>query len=179
MALGRRDDLLSLMYVLCYFLSGVLPWQTGDESVDEQSDAYFKKVGTMKAEMTADDLCKGRTKHLLPMVRYVYSLAYEDRPDYDNLRELFETMALIQPQGELDWQKMVPKEKELNNNELTNNLLNMPKDVEPPSPNYLIRQMASGNGDTSPIIAEENIDSSFILPRLASRVRQNFIKFIN
>ena len=76
MALSRRDDLISMMYVLCYFLAGSLPWQGTEEEDDEGSDEYFKKVGDMKAKMPPEEICKGRTLHLLPMVRYVYSLSY-------------------------------------------------------------------------------------------------------
>ncbi len=61
MVLGRRDDLISLMYVLCYFLSGTLPWQGNEDEEDEGSDEYFKKVGEMKAKLTPDELCTGRT----------------------------------------------------------------------------------------------------------------------
>ena len=58
--------------------------------------------------MKPDELCKGRTKHLLPMMEYIDSLNYEDEPDYELIRDLFDTMKLIQPQSDLDWQRLTP-----------------------------------------------------------------------
>ena len=78
---SRRDDIISIMYVVIYLLKGNLPWtglipKKGDMRTKEEL-VYDKKINT-----TSDELCEGLPTLFKKMLDYAYSLEFEDKPDY-------------------------------------------------------------------------------------------------
>ena len=55
--LSRRDDLWSILYCLIYLLNGELPWKY-NPNVD--LNINLKKIGELKLNCKAADLCSGR-----------------------------------------------------------------------------------------------------------------------
>ena len=83
---SRRDDLISLGYVLMYFLRGDLPWQgMSGESRRERN----RKILQIKAETSTDSLCHNHPAEFRRYIEYCASLKYEQKPDYMYLRMLF------------------------------------------------------------------------------------------
>ena len=78
---SRRDDLMSIGYVLVYLLKGVLPWQ-GLE--DKPSKLVEKKI-----QIPNDVLCSGLPNEFLHYLNYCKNLRFEERPDYEFLKGLF------------------------------------------------------------------------------------------
>lgn len=89
--LSRRDDLLSIGYVLVYFLRGALPWQglQGSSSEDKYRLIFDKKQRTPLAE-----LCEGIPDVFLRYFESVSALAFDAAPDYGYLKTLFKTLFL-------------------------------------------------------------------------------------
>ncbi|KAI1729917.1 protein kinase domain-containing protein [Ditylenchus destructor] len=85
---GRRDDLLSLGYVLMYFLRGSLPWQ--GLRTKNKKDKYGR-ISQKKEETTIQELCKGYPREFVSYFDYCNSLKFDQTPDYGLLRKLFET----------------------------------------------------------------------------------------
>jgi len=81
--LGRWDDLESLAYILIYFLRGSLPWQDLDS---EGCDL----VAESKQQNSTHDLCDGLPMELHTFLDYSRSLSFNDKPNYDYLRGLFD-----------------------------------------------------------------------------------------
>jgi serine/threonine protein kinase len=91
---SRRDDLESLGYTIMYFLRGELPWQ-GMKGKTKQEK--YHKIMEKKIQVTPDCLCKGYPGilYLNPEEMSLYfqncrSLQFEEKPDYNYLRNLFE-----------------------------------------------------------------------------------------
>ena len=84
---GRRDDLISIFYVLVYlFKNGYMPGFFSDDDVN-----IHEKLSLMKAVrrgQTSKDLCFGNTKHLYKYKKEVFSYRFKDTPDYDHLIDL-------------------------------------------------------------------------------------------
>jgi len=77
---GRRDDLEGLGFVLIYLLTGSLPWQNLDDN-------------SRILEMKQDALRTGSLYRHIPRCfkqyfRYVSTLDFSDRPDYERLRTI-------------------------------------------------------------------------------------------
>ena len=85
---SRRDDLEAVGYVLLYFLRGRLPWQ--GIPVRNKEERY-RKIMEKKIATSAEDLCKGFPRQFTDYIKYTRSLAYEQEPDYDYLKNLFIT----------------------------------------------------------------------------------------
>ncbi|KAJ5067387.1 tau-tubulin kinase 1 [Anaeramoeba ignava] len=77
--LGRRDDLWSLFYLLIEFLIGQLPWRKLKEK-DE--------IKEMKIKYTPSSLCQGLPPEFAKFSDHVDNLKYEDKPNYQYLRNL-------------------------------------------------------------------------------------------
>lgn len=81
--LGRRDDLESLGYVLIYFLRGSLPWQGLNFKHNDH-------VCKSKQTISISELCKGLPVELQTFLNYSRSLSFNDKPNYEYLRGLFD-----------------------------------------------------------------------------------------
>eukprot|EP00871_Galdieria_phlegrea_P001953 jgi/Galph1/2759/GphlegSOOS_G1393.1 len=91
---SRRDDLESLGYVLMYFNRGSLPWQGLKAATKKQK---YQKISDKKANTPIEVLCKGYPAEFAIYLNYCRSLKFEEKPDYDHLRSLFQ--ALLRKKG--------------------------------------------------------------------------------
>ena len=79
---SRRDDLISMIYIIIYMYNGILPWQKD----------RLQSIYEMKYNISPDRLCEGLPDKINIMLVYCYSLEYTTEPNYEYLRFLFETM---------------------------------------------------------------------------------------
>jgi len=94
---SRRDDLESLGHVFMYFLRGSLPWQGLKAATNKQK---YEKIGEKKQTTKISELCAGFPEEFATYMRYVRGLEFEEEPNYDYLRSLFnKVLAKI---GEID-----------------------------------------------------------------------------
>ncbi|CAO3670804.1 unnamed protein product [Umbelopsis vinacea] len=83
---SRRDDLEALGHVFMYFLRGQLPWQGLKAATNKQK---YEKIGEKKQMTPVKDLCQGFPEEFGIYLQYVRKLGFEELPDYNFLRELF------------------------------------------------------------------------------------------
>ena len=100
MTQSRRDDLEAVGYVLLYFLRGKLPWQ--GLHVKNKEDRY-RKIMEIKIETTPYELCKGFPKEFEDYVEYSRKLEYEEDPDYDYIKNLFNNILKKDENILYDW----------------------------------------------------------------------------
>ncbi|CDS12199.1 Putative CK1/CK1/CK1-G protein kinase [Lichtheimia ramosa] len=84
---SRRDDLESLGHVFMYFLRGALPWQGLKAATNKQK---YEKIGEKKQTTAIRDLCDGYPEEFGIYLQYARKLGFEETPDYDFLRDLFD-----------------------------------------------------------------------------------------
>ena len=83
---SRKDDLISVAYMIIFFMKGNLPWQD-IESKDEVNK--FTKIYLMKKNTKDSELCAGLPVEIYKFLKYVQNLDFEEKPNYDYLRSLF------------------------------------------------------------------------------------------
>lgn len=86
---GRRDDIESLGYVLMYFLRGSLPWQ-GLHATNKKHK--YDLISEKKMSTPVEVLCQGFPQEFVIYLNYARSLRFDDQPDYDYLRKLFQDL---------------------------------------------------------------------------------------
>ncbi|CAO3690447.1 unnamed protein product [Rhizopus stolonifer] len=94
---SRRDDLEALGHVFMYFLRGSLPWQGLKAATNKQK---YEKIGEKKQSSSVKELCGGFPEEFGIYLQYVRKLGFEETPDYDFLRELFDKV--LERLGEKD-----------------------------------------------------------------------------
>ncbi|CAO3619012.1 unnamed protein product [Mucor hiemalis] len=94
---SRRDDLESLGHVFMYFLRGSLPWQGLKAATNKQK---YERIGEKKQTTPVKELCDGFPEEFGIYLQYVRKLGFEESPDYDFLRELFNKV--LRRMGESD-----------------------------------------------------------------------------
>jgi serine/threonine protein kinase len=121
--LSRRDDFISLCYILSYFLNGKLEW-LGD--LRKNDPEFFKKIGKIKKDLTIEQICSNKAKPLIPFTMEVYNLKFDDEPPYQKLNFLLSSILLEQnkvPSNKFDWSRnkllqLLDKEEEsIHNND--------------------------------------------------------------
>lgn len=85
---SRRDDLISMIYVLIYTMKKQLPWQL---SVYNSLEERSHKIYEHKYAIPPNILCHGLPDMLITILLYCYNLRYIDIPNYDYIRFVFET----------------------------------------------------------------------------------------
>ena len=83
--LGRRDDLESLAYILIYFLRGFLPWED-----------VGKDILALKQEIISHDIFRELPDEFGTFLKACRSLAFHDKPNYDQYYNLFNNLLLQQ-----------------------------------------------------------------------------------
>lgn len=83
---SRRDDLEALGHVFMYFLRGGLPWQGLKAATNKQK---YEKIGEKKQTTPVKELCEGFPEEFATYLSTVRNYAFEETPDYDYLRDLF------------------------------------------------------------------------------------------
>jgi hypothetical protein len=75
---SRRDDLISLCYLLTYLVDGDLPYI---------HDMKFDEINERKNKLTTRQLCNSpEGSRLFPFVNEIFKLKFEERPNYERLR---------------------------------------------------------------------------------------------
>ena len=87
---SRRDDLEAIGYMLLFFFNGgKLPWQ--GISCKSKAEKYIK-IYSMKKHLNFESFCKNMPKEIITYVKYCRELEFEQKPDYNYLRGLFENI---------------------------------------------------------------------------------------
>ena len=90
---SRRDDLEAIGYMLLYFFNrGRLPWQ--GVSCKQKAEKYVK-IYTMKKNLNLDEFCKNMPREIIYFMNYTRGLDFEQKPDYNYLRSLFENVLKV------------------------------------------------------------------------------------
>ena len=84
--LSRKDDLLSLGYVLIYLYVGNLPWQGLDISDRKEKDSAVSEI---KQYYGYSKLCKTLPKFFSNYFSELEKLSQTDKPDYEKLKYFF------------------------------------------------------------------------------------------
>lgn len=90
---SRRDDMISIGYMLLYFLNGRLPWQG---IIEKDKKKKYARIHQLKKAYTIDELTSNlHTKTAADTFKkyfeYVYSLKFEDEINYNFIIKLFLT----------------------------------------------------------------------------------------
>jgi casein kinase 1 len=108
-SLSRRDDLISLAYLLIYLVDGDLLFMQGEGSSEDEPDqaTEFKNIGLKKVKMTPEELCiTDESRKLLPFISEIYKLSYGEEPNYSKLNFILvkELMLMnMSPSKVYDW----------------------------------------------------------------------------
>jgi serine/threonine protein kinase len=86
---SRRDDLISLGYVLIYLIKGELPWQN---IVIENKSEKIVEVGKLKKTTKIRDICNDLPENMYKYLKYCYKLKFEEKPDYEKCRLFLENL---------------------------------------------------------------------------------------
>ncbi|PXF40374.1 Casein kinase I [Gracilariopsis chorda] len=106
---SRRDDLETFGYVLVQLFKGKLPWEkvVNEElrecmqkfkttSYSEWYNSYlgavlraYPKVGELKRNISAEDLCEGMPEIFTKYMKYVRSMVFSEKPCYDYFCDQF------------------------------------------------------------------------------------------
>lgn len=89
--LSRRDDLISVGYVIINIMKGSLPWQ---DIATSKPSARYSRVGLMKGQYSHEELCHGCPKQFKTYMDYVTNLAFEQQADFGLLKDLIKEAAL-------------------------------------------------------------------------------------
>ena len=83
---SRRDDLISIGYMLIYLIKGKLPWSK--IKYGTISEKYIKLLN-LKKNTTNEELCKNLPSEFCDYIKYVKSLKFQEEPNYLYLKNLF------------------------------------------------------------------------------------------
>ena len=83
---SRRDDLISLGYVLIFLYKKSLPWTSDFKSLNKKT--YFELVMS-KLTCAGGDLFKNLPEGLVNYVKYCQKLKFEEDPDYNYMKGFF------------------------------------------------------------------------------------------
>jgi casein kinase I homolog HRR25 len=85
----KKDDLESLMYVLCYLATGSLPWKNL-----KPTDIGLEKMMKMKVKISPYDLFSSMPTEYAQILDHIRSSAPDSTPDYKFIEGLFKQVAV-------------------------------------------------------------------------------------
>lgn len=97
--------MISLCYLLAYFLNGEATYMPPVELRDPRKKLHFQ-VEAEKINLTPEKLCVRNAVHLVDFVRSVWALEFKEKPDYKGLKHMLVKMCLrydVWPNLNFDW----------------------------------------------------------------------------
>ena len=91
MEASRRDDLISLGYMLIYLLKRNLPWESSFKNLDKYK---YNELINLKETDGNNLLFKNIPKEFVEYIKYTKSLKFEQAPDYSYLQSLFKKVLI-------------------------------------------------------------------------------------
>ena len=90
---GRREDMVSLGYILLYLLTGTLPWE---DLINENPKYKYLRcdVATLKNQFRKNLRTYDYPQEFIIYMEYNQSLYFEEKPDYDYLRKIFKELSI-------------------------------------------------------------------------------------
>ena len=82
---SRRDDVISLSYLLVYLIRDFELPGVDLKTLTLGEMQLFNGIAQAKADNTLGDLCNGKSEELCHFVNEVFKYRYADRPDYAKL----------------------------------------------------------------------------------------------
>ena len=110
---SRRDDLISIGYMLIFLIKGELPWSKIKYGTSA-SERYIKFLN-LKKNTTNEELCKNLPSEFCDYIKYVKSLKFQEEPNYLYLKNLFiKVLDKMQETNDLcfSWRKIKLSKKE-------------------------------------------------------------------
>jgi len=101
---SRRDDLEALGYLMIYLMKGTLPWQGAIKGQDKQE--RYNQIRDLKVQTSVESLCQDLPKEFADYMNYVRGLKYDEKPDYQMLKDMFKTLFYQKKfveDSEFDW----------------------------------------------------------------------------
>ena len=86
---SRRDDLISLGYMLIYLFKKELPWEFNMKSINDLNRENYQKLINLKETDGNGNLFKKIPPELVEFVKYAKNLKFEQEPNYSYLRSIF------------------------------------------------------------------------------------------
>lgn len=102
---SRRDDLISLGYMLLYLINGRLPWHDVKGTLSQK----MKTMCQSKVKTSIKDLCNGLPEEFCLYFEHVLSLRFPEKPNYNQLLELFEKIMMkkeLENDSVFDWSNL-------------------------------------------------------------------------
>ncbi|XP_033105041.1 serine/threonine-protein kinase VRK1-like [Anneissia japonica] len=108
---SRRADIEILGYNILHWLSGTLPWQgTQDpDAVSAMKQKLMSDVGTLMSKCFKGKHFAGEAE-VKKYLKYAHKLSYEQKPDYNCLRQLFDDALKkngLKDDGKFDFESVV------------------------------------------------------------------------
>ena len=88
---SRKDDLESLGYMYIFLHTGELPWskvKAGD------INKILYETTELKEKTTIEEICKNMPNEMCLYLKYVRNLIFDEKPDYNYLRNLFKNILI-------------------------------------------------------------------------------------
>ena len=105
MTLSRRDDLISLFYLMLYLQTKNVPFYDDDVPHSQLKDYIIMK----KLALSYEKLCHNfNSSHMVPFAKEIFSIGFKEKPNYSKLRFLLEKNLLdknMVPNNIYDWNK--------------------------------------------------------------------------
>lgn len=105
--LSRRDDLISLGYLLTDLCHGDLPWKSLNMS--NREEVRTRVIKLKEKHQKEGELFRRISSSMKDYMKYVSRLHFEQRPDYSYLRNLFRNSLKrmgLKGDGTFDWEKL-------------------------------------------------------------------------
>lgn len=87
----KKDDIISIFYILIYFSLGTLPWIKKKKNGDNLSKSEVIKI---RENNPINDLCKNRPKEFIILFEYILNLPDTADPNYDYIIQTFKYLKL-------------------------------------------------------------------------------------
>jgi hypothetical protein len=88
--LSRRDDIISLVYLLIYLVDSKLPWI--NREVPEAG--MYRYISKFKRERQLQEFLTDKSKMMQPLLQIANLLEFDEKPDYRKMKFLLQKIQL-------------------------------------------------------------------------------------